>query len=141
MKTKQAMITDRALMHKRISELCRFLNNNSVTNYQTSSDKFKIARWHMTMLTKSGIIFKEGDYWKGAERLTEQRLDKFVELCRDYSRNYFRKSKLVKQCEIKFPKSTPQVTQQDSPPVAKKTRRLRKVSLIKRIKFLFSGKL
>lgn len=140
MKTKQAMITDRALMHKRISELCRFLNDNSITNYQVSSDKFKIARWHMTVLTKSGIIFKEGNYWKGAERLTEQRLDKFVELCREYTRNHFNKPKYLKQCEIKFPKSTSQVTQQVAHPVAK-TRKLRKVSLIKRIKFLFTGKI
>ncbi len=141
MKTKQAMITNRAVMHKRISELCHFLNNNSITNYQTASDKFRIARWHMNILKKSGIIFKEGDYWKGAERLTEQRLDKFVELCRDYSRNNFSKPKYIKQCEIKFPKSTTQVTPQVIPPVAKKTKRLRKVSFIKRIKFLFTGKL
>ena len=140
MKTKQAMITDRALMHKRISELCRFLNDNSITNYQVSSDKFKIARWHMTVLTKSGIIFKEGNYWKGAERLTQQRLDKFVELCREYQRENLNKPKVVGQVKIKFPKSTAQVTDQVTAPVAK-TRKLRKVSLIKRIKFLFTGKI
>ena len=140
MKTKQAMITDRALMHKRITELCQYLNTNLVTNYNVASDKFKIAKWHFVIMQKSGIVWKENDCWKGAERLTQQRLDKFVELCRDYTRNNFSKPKYIKQCEIKFPKSTAQVTDQVTAPVVK-TRKLRKVSLIKRIKFLFTGKI
>ena len=32
MKTKQAMIKDRATMHKRISKLCNYLNSNEATN-------------------------------------------------------------------------------------------------------------
>jgi hypothetical protein len=140
MKTKQAMIKDRATMHKRISKLCNYLNLNDTTNYSDITTEMHIGKWHFVKMTECGIVYKDGNNWRGVERLTQQRLDKFVELCRAYQRE-MNKPKLVKQCEIKFPKSTPQVTQQDSPPVAKKTRRLRKVSLIKRIKFLFSGKL
>lgn len=139
MKTKQQMTRDPQLMHKRITELCQYLNTNSVTNYNVASDKFKIAKWHFVVMQKCGIIWKEENIWKGAERLTQQRLDKFVELSKAYHKRFYKKE--IKQCEIKFPKSTHQGTQQVTHPVAKKTKRLRKVSLIKRIKFLFTGQL
>ena len=134
------MIKDRATMHKRISKLCNYLNSNEATNYNHITTEMQIAKWHFVKMTECGIVYKDGNNWRGVERLTQQRLDKFVELCRAYQRE-MNKPKLVKQCEIKFPKSTPQVTPQVTHPVAKKTRRLRKVSLIKRIKFLFTGKL
>jgi hypothetical protein len=139
MKTKQAMIKDRATMHKRISKLCNYLNSNDTTNYNDITTEMHIGKWHFVKMTECGIVYKDGNKWRGVERLTQQRLDKFVELCRAYQRE-MNKPKLVKQCEIKFPKSTHQVTTQVTHPVAKKTRRLRKVSLIKRIKFLFTGK-
>ena len=139
MKTKQAMIKDRATMHKRISKLCNYLNLNDTTNYSDITTEMHIGKWHFVKMTECGIVYKDGNNWRGVERLTQQRLDKFVELCRAYQRE-MNKPKLVKQCEIKFPKSTHQVTTQVTHPVAKKTRRLRKVSLIKRIKFLFTGK-
>lgn len=132
------MTKNRDVMHKRISELCQFLNSNSIKNYGIASNKFQIAQWHFVVMQQAGIIWKENDCWKGVERLTQQRLDKFVEFSKAYHKRF--NNKQIKQCVIKFPKSTPQVTQQVTPPVAKKTRRLRKVSFIKRIKFLFTGK-
>lgn len=140
MKTRQPMIKDRAVMHKRISQLCNYLNANNITNYTDLTSKLQIGKWHFMQMAESGIVYKEGNNWKGAERLTQQRLDKFVELCREYQRENLNKPKVVGQVKIKFPKSTPQVTQQVATPVAK-TRKLRKVSLIKRIKFLFTGKI
>jgi len=138
MKTRQPMTKNRDVMHKRISQLCNYLNENNITDYSVASHTFKIGRWYFVTMRKSGIIWKEDNYWRGTQRLTEQRLDKFVELSKAYHKRYIKKE--IKQCEIKFPKLTPQVTQQVAPPVAK-TRKLRKVSLIKRIKFLFTGKI
>jgi hypothetical protein len=139
MKTRQAMITDRAIMHKRISKLCNYLNLNDVKNYSDVTKEMQIGKWHFMQMEQCGIVFKDGAYWKGSQRLTEHRLDKFVQLCKDYQKNNLNKPKYLKQCEIKFPKSTHQVTPQATHQVKRKS--VRKVSLIKRIKFLFTGKL
>jgi hypothetical protein len=141
MKTRQAMTTNPELMHKRITQLCQYLNHNQIYNYQIVTDHLSIARWHFQIMIQSGIVWKEDGKWRAAERLTQQRLDKFVQLCKEYQSKYYSNKKQIGQIKIKFPKTSHQVTQQDSPPVAKKTRQLRKVSLIKRIKFLFTGQL
>jgi hypothetical protein len=139
MKTKQPMIKDRDVMHDRITELCQFLNGNRITNYNVASEKLQIAKWHFVTMQQAGIIWKENDCWKGAERLTQQRLDKFVQLSKAYHKRFTRNQR--GQCEIKFPKSTQQVTHQVTPQVKRTSKQIRKVSLIKRIKFLFTGQL
>lgn len=145
MKNRQAMTTNPELMYKRITQLCQYLNNNEIYNYQMVTDHLTIARWHFQIMQKCGIVWKDSGRWKGAERLTQQRLDKFVELCKEYQARFFIPKKQIGQVEIKFPKSTPpathQATHQASPQVKSKVKQIRKISFIKRIKFLFTGKL
>lgn len=134
MKTRTPMITDKAILHSRLRELCNYLNNNNETCASRIATKFKIGRWYMTIAKNVGIIYHENGYWKGCQRITDERLNKFIEMSRKYHTKQNNKAKLIDQCSIEFPKLKESKVMQKSKPVQKPT-------LIKRIKFLFTGKL
>ena len=128
------MITDKAILHSRLRELCNYLNNNNETSAARIASKLKMGRWYMTMAKNVGIIYYEIGYWKGCQRLTDERLNKFIEISREYHKRQNNKNKLLEQCSIEFPKLKEAKVINKSKPVKKPT-------LIKRIKFLFTGQL
>jgi hypothetical protein len=134
MKTRTPMITDKAILHNRLSKLCHHLNNNQEKSINDVAAFLKIGKWYMTVAKNVGIVYYENGYWKGCQRLTDQRLNKFMDECKNYSKRTIRKSKKFDQCSIEFPKMKEAKVMQKSKPVQKPT-------LIKRIKFLFTGKI
>jgi hypothetical protein len=134
MKTKTPMITDKAILHSRLRELCNYLNNNNETSAARIASKLKMGRWYMTMAKNVGIIYYENGYWKGCQRLTDERLNKFIEISREYHKRQNNKNKLLEQCSIEFPKLK-------EAKVINKSKPFKKPTLIKRIKFLFTGQL
>ena len=134
MKTRTPMITDKAILHNRLLKLCNHLNNNNEKSINDVATFFKIGKWYMTVAKNVGIIYYENGYWKGCQRLTDQRLNKFMDECKNYTKKTINKREKFDQCLIEFPK----VKQAK---IIHKLNPVQKPSLIKRIKFLFTGQL
>ena len=59
MKTKTPMITDKAILHNRLSKLCNHLNNNNEKSINDVAAFLKMGKWYMTVAKNIGIIYYE----------------------------------------------------------------------------------
>lgn len=130
MNKKTPMITDRKLMHKRLTELCKKLNQSNYTNLSNALSELNMGKTYFNALVKSKIVFKINGYWKGSERLTENKLNEFVLISR---RNITKiNSRIIKgQSTIKFPKVN----------TTNKKLNIKKIDFIQRLKILLTGHL
>jgi hypothetical protein len=130
MNKRTPMIKDRKSMHKRLTMLCKKLNSENRTNLSNVLSELKIGLAYHPALQKSKIVYKVDSYWRGSERLTDNKLNEFISLMKADIKK--RNSHNVKgQSTITFPKSNN---------TSKKVK-IKKIGLIQRFKILLTGKL
>ena len=125
----------RKMTKERINAMCKDLNNHNYTNIGQVMVRHKMGKHSPVYFQQAGIIWKKDGYWRGLERIHEDRFLKF----KKYQSNYFTPSQptLFTKTKVKIdPKKVIKVEPRMVTPRKKAT-----LGIVQRLKVLFTGKI
>jgi hypothetical protein len=125
----------RKMTKERINAMCKDLNAHNYTNIGQVMIRHKMGKHSPVYFQQAGIIWKKDGYWRGLERIHEDRFLKF----KKYQSNYFTPSQptLFTKTKVKVePKKVVNVE-----PRKVTSRRKPTLGIVQRLKVLFTGKL
>jgi hypothetical protein len=117
----------RKMTKERINAMCKDLNAHNYTNIGQVMTRHKMGKHCPVYLQQAGIIWKKNSYWRGMERIHDERLSKFQE----YQSNYFTPSQPTLFTKTKVKVEPRKVTPRKKPTLG----------IVQRLKVLFTGKL
>lgn len=124
---------------ERISILCKNLNAQNCTNIVDFLNVQKMSKTYYVALKQAGIIWKEDDYWRGMERIHDDRFFRFKKLQSEYHKGVTNKKQLTLFTKTKVkvePKKEVKIE-----PKKVVSRRKPTLGIIQRFKVLFTGKI
>lgn len=124
---------------ERITILCKNLNSQNCTNITDFLTLHKMGRTNYVSLQKAGIIWKKDGYWKGLERIHDDRFFKYQKLQKQSYKemNHPIQPTLFTKTKVKIePKKIVAIE-----PKKVTTRKKPTLGIIQRFKVLFTGKI
>ena len=124
---------------ERITILCKNLNSQNCTNITDFLTLHKMGRTNYVSLQKAGIIWKKDGYWKGLERIHDDRFFKYQKLQKQSYKemNHPIQPTLFSKTKVKVnPKKVVAIE-----PKKVTTRKKPTLGIIQRFKVLFTGKI
>jgi hypothetical protein len=130
---------------ERITALCKDLNENKCTNIADFLGHHKMGRAIYVQLEKAGIIWNKDGYWKGLERIHDDRFLKYKKLHSSYYAHYNKINYPKKPSQpTLFTKTKVKVEPKKEVKIQPKkvvSRRKPTLGIIQRFKVLFTGKI
>lgn len=127
---------------ERIAALCKDLNANECTNITDFLTLHKMGRAVYVPLQQAGIIWKKDGYWKGLERLHDDRFFKYKKLHSSYYGRYNNPKKPSQPTlftKTKFKVEPKKVVAIEPKKVV--SRKKPTLGIMQRFKVLFTGKI
>lgn len=124
---------------ERITILCKNLNAQNCTNITDFLTLHKMGRTNYASLQKAGIIWKKDGYWKGLERIHDDRFFKYQKLQKQSYKemNHPIQPTLFSKTKVKVdPKKVVAIE-----PKKVTTRKKPTLGIVQRLKVLFTGKI
>ena len=135
------------MQHKRMTKerivlLCKDLNANKCTNITDFLTLHKMGRSVYVPLKQAGIVWKKDGYWKGLERIHDDRFLKYKKLNSSYYVPYYNPKKISQP--TLFTKTKVKVEPKKVVAIEPKkvvSRKRPTLGIIQRFKVLFTGKI
>ena len=127
---------------ERITAFCKDLNANECTNITDFLTLHKMGRSVYVPLKQAGIVWNKDGYWKGLERIHDDRFLKYKKLHSSYYAHYYNQKNpsqptLFTKTKVKVdPKKVIKIE-----PKKVTTRKRPTLGIIQRFKVLFTGKI
>jgi hypothetical protein len=124
---------------ERINVLCKDLNSNNYTSITDVMSQHKMGRQSYLFMQQAGILWKKGDYWRGLERIHDDRFLKYQKCQQDYFRPYNHPSQPTLFTKTKVKVDPKKVIKVEPRKVTSRTKPT--LGIVQRLKVLFTGKL
>lgn len=136
---RRKMISNKSVLHKRIIEVCNYVNSNKVYNPTIVARELKMASWHMQILKDLGVIYKVDKQYFAMKKIHQSKLDEFISSAKRYRMKNFKSNQptLFTKTKVKVePKKIVAIE-----PKKITTRKKPTLGIIQRFKVLFTGKI
>jgi hypothetical protein len=117
----------RKMTKERINAMCKDLNAHNYTNIGQVMVRHKMGKHSPVYFQQAGIIWKKDGYWRGLERIHDDRFFKYQK----FQSNYFTPSQPTLFTKTKVKVEPRKVTHRKKPTLG----------IVQRLKVLFTGKL
>ena len=124
---------------ERINALCKDLNSRNYNNMNDAAYAHKMGKQCFVFMQQAGIIWKKDGYWRGMERIHDDRFLKYKKMQSEYYRHKNNPSQPTLFTKTKVKVDAKKVIKVEPRKVTH--RRKPTLGIVQRLKVLFTGKL